>query len=639
MATKRKIRSTIKIVSKLKHGPHDKAKEVWVDADDWEITNGIHGAFNLTAMLPRCNDSHGLLRLVDIDEEDDQKRIIGFKLLAETEFQQQLDQPLPDMSRLDALKSLTVDLMFGYEYRYLGIGDLPNLEKLQVASLLPHFPLRSVFRYSSPRPRPLPSLKYLDLKDCRMLEAIPEEIGLLGQSLEHLEMDVSWIVHTLFSRNRHAEMLEVFPQSMKQLTNLKCVHLRCITPCEVVSVDTAPVFSCWTKLQMIRTGLDGLKILFPSPNDDSVFKPYSCWALLRTAIVRLPTIGGETQDRIACAFRTLATWKQIETLAFHRSSGDKYFVPLSMLSPLGKNLTKLSLRTDTPLRHPLPETLVSLQDLHFFTNLKEFHIHRAQFVPHSSNKNYMDMQAQEATHLPPSMTRLELVQCMGFFTKETMAIHCLSQTLDLSNLTVFRLTKTGSELGDEEFVSLCKNIFQKCPRIQEIDLSDGNICHLNIESCNQTDKITIPGDLVVSCLPSRSLRVLDLSRNTALSLPDGTPAEKDANIRALWYWAAKFPYLGYLGKFNMLFLGRLGEDYGRLGEYYRIIHHLALNRARSRILMEQRVSLGLWANILERSQRAFDDYPGYLISYNRKQEPDAIFHLLKERGAKEIFNF
>jgi hypothetical protein len=81
----------------------------------------------------------------------------------------------------------------------------------------------------------------------------------------------------------------------------------------------------------------------------------------------------------------------------------------------------------------------------------------------------------------------------------------------------------------------------------------------------------------------------------------------------------------------------LGESYDRLGEYYQIIHHLAMNRARSRVLSNQTVPRGLWVHIFHKSQRAFDDYPNHTIAKNRKGEADAIYNLLKERGAEAIF--
>jgi hypothetical protein len=112
-------------------------------------------------------------------------------------------------------------------------------------------------------------------------------------------------------------------------------------------------------------------------------------------------------------------------------------------------------------------------------------------------------------------------------------------------------------------------------------------------------------------------------------------------MHALWFLVARFPYLGFVGRFNILFLGRLGENFQRLDEYYCLIHHLAMNRARYRILSgtvhSTTVPVALWPHILGRSQRAYDDYPNHQLARNRKDEADAIFHLLRERGAEDIF--
>jgi hypothetical protein len=82
----------------------------------------------------------------------------------------------------------------------------------------------------------------------------------------------------------------------------------------------------------------------------------------------------------------------------------------------------------------------------------------------------------------------------------------------------------------------------------------------------------------------------------------------------------------------------LGEHYERLLEYYRLVHELCLNRARFRLVRARPVvPRGLWPHILEKAVRAYDDYPNHVLARNRKDPPDAIYHLLRERGAVDLF--
>ena len=164
---------------------------------------------------------------------------------------------------------------------------------------------------------------------------------------------------------------------------------------------------------------------------------------------------------------------------------------------------------------------------------------------------------------------------------------------------------------------------------------------------------------LLSC-PLQKLRVLDLSRNP-LVCPErddddreideddnsnGIIADKttkmmwsrtrnNINLQSLYLLVQRFPLLGHTGKFNILFLGKLGESYSRLHDYHRLVHHLCLNRARTRITMRQNVPIGLWPIAIQKIQRVFDDYQSYeLWGKNRKEEPDS---LLRERGAIVIF--
>ena len=103
----------------------------------------------------------------------------------------------------------------------------------------------------------------------------------------------------------------------------------------------------------------------------------------------------------------------------------------------------------------------------------------------------------------PTLRRLEFIRCLGFFRneststtkegddgndssisssltssrameKQTACVFCHSY-LDLSKLRVLRLAQCNTELGNVEVSILCKKILPKCPQLEILDLSDGNI--------------------------------------------------------------------------------------------------------------------------------------------------------------------
>jgi hypothetical protein len=687
MTKKRKARSVVKVIVPPQGGGHHHGNNnhhhhhhhhhhhalevVQVDADDWEIVKEI---YRHTMMYPGaaldCSGNNGsaamdcsgnmeheltrkMLEAVEI-EQTAERRITRLQLRGTGEVAQQDEdqrrQYLPPYASLDALKFLKIGN--GYELPVLGVGDLTEVEEMEFWSVSTDS-LRDILRFTPPRTRPLPKLKSLELRFTIDLTSIPEEIGLLGPSLERLKTDLTAIINEQFDVTGKARMLHVFPSSMRHLVKLREIDFRAGPQREVVSLDTASVFSHWRNLEKIQTNVYGINLMFPSPEDtNSLFKPSSCWPLLKEANVCLADCGLNLElyaSNVSSAFQRLAAWTTLHTLVLDSFEPVPYYLPLHILRPLASNLKKLCL---VPFGRPrFIGTMLfnmALEDVQGLHNLEQIEIRGARFV--ASEQDCTDDDDDDDKISTPSwssvasLTRLELVDCQGFFSKESgAALDCLSSNrINLSKLQVLRLSGANCELGDTEFAALCTKIFPQCPQLREVDLSHGNIQNLNVIVGDvitaERGKVTMPGELVTSSLPRNTLRVLKLSGNPALSMQDGTPEEKEANIRALWSFVAAFPYLGYVGTFNMLFLGRLGEDYGRLGEYYRIIHHLALNRARSRVLMGQRVPRSLWPYILQKAQRAFDDYPGYVIAPNRKEMPDAIFHLLRERGAQDIFN-
>jgi hypothetical protein len=674
MEKKRKNRTLLQL-------PKKHQKLVLVDADDWDAVLNISNAVRTTGdsggVPTDQNRVEDVLWRVDIDQADDEKRIVGFNVSCKG-----LVCGLPERSvaTLDGLKKLIVKWThFDTVHRPplpcwpTGIECLANLEELRI-SINCHVSSHNIFECAGGRITPFPKLRVLDLGDCHHLSEILEEIGSLGPTLQCLKLSLHLIPRLTdgASSNAAKSSSEVFPRSMCKLVHLKRFDVRCTTDVPVPTmygVDTSFVFPSWREMEVIHLDVVALDLLFPriaacSPSlssdsfetgveDISKSSPHVYWPLLKEATITLPSRivhAGDDRDHqqnhvelFSSAMKQLSTWTQLQSLRFilHRVNSPTVltstcYLPLSLLRPLGQNrLVELAIFTPL-LSEPMssrPDFCgIALEDISGLPNLDAFRARGCRLMsPPTDNGTFMSRGQTCTSVVPPKLTCLELEECNGFFTSSALNV---VSSLDLSKLQFLCLSKLQTELGDAEYTTLCRNVLTKCPKLEKLDLSNGNIRHLDGALAQEA-----AGDLIISSLAAArdSLRVLDLNNNPALRLPESNLEEKEFNIQAMFHWVARFSYLGYLGKFNELFLGRLGENYNRLGDYYCLVHHLALNRAQSRILMGQLVPRGLWANVLEKAQRAFDDYPGHVVARNRKEAGDAIFHLLRERGAKDIF--
>lgn len=597
------------------------------DADDWEIakwnfnTRLVIPGIGLNPRFDRTGGDVAIMMKLKIDQDSDEKCIIGMNHMRP---HSPYERPTK-ITKLDALKGLSVNIYYDLS---VGIGDLSSLEELSLGRNVRGETLVDILQFTPPRERPLPNLKTLKIEGEKM-EFLPEKIGLLGPSLTHLELlDLGPLISAAFQRTGQTTMLNVFPKSMSKLVNLKFVRMTIPNPCDLfVSVDTTALFPHWTALEQIEIDSE-----FLHSNEDDMKTEHHLPSLREARVNFLPPFTleshGHRVETIASNLRQLATWRGLQKLVLRQKSFNGcdfgfglqgherigYLLPLSVLSPLA-NLSELYMNCS----EAEPKMTVCFQDLSRITRLEKVTLSAVEFVAPA-----IQDAGEDNGVVPPKLTQLKLHLCTNFFTDKSRSLETLSTRVDLSCLQVFHVTYARLELGDVEFESLCTRVLKRCPNLREVSLCKGNIHNLK--------------ERVASYLATDSLRVLDLNGHPALSLPNGTPAEKDANIKALSYWAARCPYLGYIGHFNELFLGRVGEAFDRLDDYNLTVHQLAVNRARSRILAGHHiVPRGLWALILPKAQRAYDDYPGYVIARNRKEEPDAIFHLLRERGARDIF--
>jgi hypothetical protein len=159
-----------------------------------------------------------------------------------------------------------------------------------------------------------------------------------------------------------------------------------------------------------------------------------------------------------------------------------------------------------------------------------------------------------------------------------------------------------------------------------LDLRDCNIAQTSVKA--------------IRSLPP-SLREVNLTGNPLLSeLPLWVPTDD------LWRLVRHLPQLHFVG---VPCNNREDPSACPAGELPRSENrasfglHLALNRARSRVLLNQRVPLSAWSLVLEAATLAFQDddaIDGYQNTPwgGAPSELDGIFHLLRERGAADIFS-
>jgi len=720
---------------------------VAVDADDWATAVQLLEAYHCEGDYGRPVDDL-LFRAIQIDQDDDDKRIVGIDLpFLDHNGNGNSTCPVqvPSLAGLDRLKRLALGGNHPQPSLPQGIGTLPGLEELTLS-----------FPYLLQLPEDLFSdatnhkLKTLDLSNCSLLGRIPETIGSLTK-LERLKLCLGGILSnrggvaaTSMANNNtnvvvpddQVDLERLIPRSMGRLVNLKVLDLGSkplpsLTTNAALRDHLVSIVSQWTQLQSLRVEMNIWNLIVPKLKvvnshhhgdavvDDAIdFSPSYLYARYWPELKDLTvfyncgtnsgaaTVAADTDTRadavileddddddkynrssrttartIASALKRMSQRRQLKRLKLQFVLHNEFsvvssamtqslFVPLALLAPLQDTLEDLEvaacpLEIDSGTTNRIVQQLqqqqecppvleLAMQDIRHLFQLQVLKLERCRFVAPSSNAYDFDDahlcdysvvdDVTSATIFASTarrslrLVRLEMVRCSQFF----MVCDFVASHLDLSALQMFRLSQAGNELGDAEFKTLCTQIFKHCPKIQEVDLSDGNICHLTgtLTTCGANDDM-----FVLSCLPTDTLRVLELSRNPALcpnngqaSAPTISAATSDRNIQALWYLVARFPLLGFLGRFNILFLGRLGENYERLQEYYRLIHHLGLNRARSRVLKGQRVPRGMWASILFKAQRAFDDYPNHILARNRKELGDAMYNLLRERGADDIFS-
>lgn len=206
---------------------------------------------------------------------------------------------------------------------------------------------------------------------------------------------------------------------------------------------------------------------------------------------------------------------------------------------------------------------------------------------------------------------------------EKLKIACMSRCVglfsevDLSHLECPMLEDFSYKcwpdllIQSERLEALFTDFFARCPKLLQV--------------CFFTGKISALSESAFAALP-RNIRALDLSFNPIVSEINRQACLSELLLKFL----PTFHQLGYFGQL---------QTFKDTSQMKRIAHLMSINRARSRVLLNQPIRTpGLWSLILENAPKAF---VGRYAKTNPwagiTEDCDAIFHLLCQRGVQDLF--
>ena len=176
----------------------------------------------------------------------------------------------------------------------------------------------------------------------------------------------------------------------------------------------------------------------------------------------------------------------------------------------------------------------------------------------------------------------------------------------------------GARMSSDDFEEICSEIFSKNSNLELAGFPHNQISAIS--------------EATISSLPF-TLKVLDMSGNPIVC--DKQPYE--SSIEIFSKILDHCPELGYIG-----FSEKLIDPSGKIG------HKMSINRARSRVLASQKIPTALWPRILSNAPVAFKYYQGIHGDNSSewkehekfqgiKEPADSIFHLLRQRAARDMF--
>jgi Leucine-rich repeat (LRR) protein len=459
----------------------------------------------------------------------------------------------------------------------------------------------------------LRNLKELILASTKNLKKLPTYIGQLEN------------IHTLILAGSNIKSL---PYSIGQMKNLTILNLSCTNHLKIL-----PNEICFlTKLEVLN--LSSSNIISLPDYIDRLQNLKDLNLNYTKKLESLPDVGG---------------LQKLETLNL-RGSGIS-----SLPSSLGKLLNLKDLNLDNILH------LESLPDIEIgeLTALQRLSVSDSKI---SSLSNFVgklvnlkDLELRKVDF----QLQNGLSDAVGSLVNLQELNLCESSNISLANFSMLKNLHV-LDLSSAEGLRSPLHELGDLIQLKELDLRYTSISSLptSIGKLKNLTRLNLARMLQLDCLPDEihglhKLEFLDISYSSISLLPDSSTKLKNLRVldlygtsivdstvpnRILWDLVRECPLLGCFGVIH-------DED---KPEYIKLEYDLSFNRAKSRVVLRDGTTIlptSLWPSILSKAGVAFNKYKlcDYFCDCGREEydgpltQSDAIFCLLVERGAKDLF--
>lgn len=359
------------------------------------------------------------------------------------------------------------------------------------------------------------------------------------------------------------------------------------------------------------------------------------------AVIRMVTIRAEDKDRRVA--KLCVQDYCLETL-LHNNDNNNAIIGLDALEVLvlelkntkefprwigtPKNLKELRIRAFSSLR-ALPD------DIGNMTNLEKLVItySRIELLPNTiwnlKNLKVLDLNSMNLQSLPDeigNLTKLEKLNISKSGIRSIpKSIGNLENLKELNLSSIMNLQSIPDEIGN---LTTLEKLHISNSRIRSLPNSIGNLENLKEFDLSLSEELkSLPYEIANLA----HLEKLDLRSNPII----GSKVPNKVLLNCIQ---------------RCRLLGCIGLDEEKVHdtpEYEKCIYDLSCNRARSRVVISRKGEFisfpsALWARIFHQASSAFEAYLfcDYTFCEHKSSTPsqaDAIFHLLLERGVKDIF--
>jgi Leucine-rich repeat (LRR) protein len=474
----------------------------------------------------------------------------------------------------------------------------------------------------------------LNLVGCTSLRTLPEELGNCSSSLERISLPNSHLLRELPSSIGKLKKLRVLsidisslksiPESFVNLGKLTDLILSASNPTssnlESFALSLAMVLP--SSLESLAISMSLLLLL-----------PEEFLKQCKVKTLRLEwDINESTPQNVAKeAMKKFGAFKTVDCLWIEAPKKDDFGQMTDNPSMPGVSSTLM--RELVAILPNLRDLLIEgsqhcsfqldlYEILRVCDKLEELHVKSCRLFTHTSSSE--DSLKRMDLHLP-RLRILGLESTTGLYSEPSRySSRDLLSKLHLPNLGILKICRDkGLDGTTLEF--LCQDLLERCPSLMVMDFRECSVSQMSRKT--------------VCSLPPK-LREFNLTGNPLLSECRWEPSKN------LWQLVTHCSQLGFVGVPNQGDSSDRTDDYGNEITINQASFglHLAVNRARSKVLLNQQVPLSTWSLVLEAAYFAFHDDDDEADAYRNTpwdgvpSEPDGIFHLLTNRGVADIFS-